>query len=242
MHSFIGNAGPALSKIDFSKKFVSISIRNTGQIRLNDAVCFFYTVSSKEIDMKKTVFLLLSFISVLFPACESVENYSSSSTKAQTETEISTEDPEIQQMAALTNEFRTGNEAFYLNSDNRTTTSHVGKLGTLRLDSDLCRAAAIRAKETATSFSHTRPDGRSCFSVAEDLSISYSYIGENIAAGNETAQGTFLQWKEDDKPYSGQGHRRNMLKPEFTRIGIARYYKPNDPDRYNYYWVMILAR
>ena len=138
-----------------------------------------------------------------------------------------------------TNAFRTGNEAYYWNEDNTTKTNLVGRLGTLTLDADLCRAAQIRAGEIVESFSHTRPDRRDCFSVLDDLSISRNSAGENIAAGNAGANATFVQWKEDDKPYSGQGHRRNMLG-DFTKIGIARAYDPSAT--YRYYWVMILTK
>ncbi len=140
----------------------------------------------------------------------------------------------------LTNAFRTGSEAYYLNSDNSSTTSLVGQLSALTLDEDLCRAAAIRAQETVQSFSHTRPNGSSCFTVLSELGISYSAVGENIAAGNQSGERTFLQWKEDNKNYSGQGHRRNMLGKNFTRIGIAYTY--NASSTYKYYWCMILAR
>jgi len=138
----------------------------------------------------------------------------------------------------LTNEFRTGSEAYYLNKDNATTTSLVGKLSALTLDEELCRAAQIRANEIVKSFSHTRPNGKSCFTVLSDLSISYSAAGENIAAGSSTGSGTFTQWKEDGKNYAGQGHRRNMLGQNFTKIGIAYAYAEGS----RYYWAMILAK
>lgn len=153
---------------------------------------------------------------------------------------VANTDEKVIECFNLTNEFRTGSEAFYLNEDNATTTSLVGKLGTLELDAELCRAAQIRANEIVKSFSHTRPNGKSCFTVLSDLSISYSAAGENIAAGSSTGRGTFTQWKEDDENYAGQGHRRNMLGQNFTKIGIAYAYA--EGSRYRYYWAMILAK
>ena len=149
-------------------------------------------------------------------------------------------DAEIQSVFTLTNSFRTGNEAFYLNEDNTTTTNLVGQLSALTLDEQLCKAAAIRAKEIVGNFSHTRPNGSSCFTVLQDISYSYAAVGENIAAGNQSGSATFNQWKEDDENYSGQGHRRNMLSPDFTKIGIAYTFDANST--YKYYWTMILAR
>ena len=139
----------------------------------------------------------------------------------------------------LVNEFRTGKEAHYLNSDNKTNTNLVGKLGKLTLDENLCKAAAIRAEEIVKNFSHTRPNGSACFTVLKDCSISYGLAAENIAAGNKSGEKTFIQWKEDDEPYSGQGHRRNMLNKDAKKIGIAYTYNANST--YKYYWVMILT-
>ena len=151
-------------------------------------------------------------------------------------------DDEVTACFNLVNEFRTGNEAFYLNKDNTTTTNLVGELGKLTLDEELCKAAAIRAEEIVKSFSHTRPDGKgSCFTVLEECGISYTSPGENIAAGTNasTGESAFKMWKEDGEPYSGQGHRRNMLG-NFTKIGIAYTYAPDS--KYKYYWVMILIK
>lgn len=140
----------------------------------------------------------------------------------------------------LTNQFRTGSEAWYWNEDNATKTNLVGQLAELTLDEDLCRAAQVRANEIVKSFSHTRPDGRSCFTVFDDLGISASAKGENIAAGSSTGAATFKQWKEDNENYAGQGHRRNMLNKNFTKIGIAYAYDANST--YKYYWAMVLAK
>ena len=144
-------------------------------------------------------------------------------------------DDEVLVCYNLTNKFRTGNEAWYFSDDTKTTkTSLVGKLGELTLDEELCKAAAIRAEEIVKSFSHTRPNGKSCFTVFDDLGIKAGYKAENIAMGNTSGEKTFLQWKEDGKPYSGQGHRRNMLSTSATKIGIAH-------DNSGRYWAMILS-
>ena len=149
-------------------------------------------------------------------------------------------DDKVRACLNATNAFRTGNEAWYWNKDNTTKTDLTGKLGKLTLDENLCKAAQIRANEIVSEFSHTRPNGKDCFTVLKELSISYSAVGENIAAGRSTGEATFTQWKEDNEDYNGQGHRRNMLGKNFTRIGIAYTYDANS--RYKYYWAMILAK
>ena len=148
-----------------------------------------------------------------------------------------TGDEEIKTLFKLTNDFRTGSEANYVNEDG--STKNVPGLKALTLDKDLCEAAAIRAKEIVQDFSHTRPNGSSCFTVLDELGIKAGAKAENIAAGNKSGEKTFNQWKEDNKPYSGQGHRRNMLSTSATKIGLAYAYDPNST--YKYYWVMILT-
>ena len=191
--------------------------------------------------MKKSFFVLTVFIlsAVFFFGCSDNSDEKNDTGKENTKVTANI-DEEVKKVFNLTNSFRTGNAAFYLNKDNSSITNLVGKLGTLTLDEDLCKAAQIRANEIVSNFSHTRPNGSDCFTVLIELSISYSAVGENIAAGNKSGEGTFLQWKEDNKKYSGQGHRRNMLGKNFTRIGIAYAYDANST--YKHYWAMILAK
>ena len=150
-----------------------------------------------------------------------------------------TDDSQIKAIFDQTNSFRTGNEAYYLNSDNKTNKNLVGKLGKLTLDENLCKAAAIRAEEIVNKFAHERHNGSSCFTVLKDCSIRYGFAAENIAAGSSTGSATFNQWKEDGRPYSGQGHRRSMLSESATKIGLAYAYSSEAP--YKYYWVMELT-
>lgn len=56
---------------------------------------------------------------------------------------------------------------------------------------------------------------------------------ENIAAGNEDVDQTFLQWK------NSKGHSENIFNPESRYAGIGICYIPNSP--YGYYWVMNTA-
>lgn len=88
-------------------------------------------------------------------------------------------------------------------------------LSALTLDDDLCRAAQVRAGETAESFSHTRPDGRDCFSVLDDYNISHYCAAENIARGSSTAEGAMRQWM------NSPGHRSNILYPSVGKLGVG---------------------
>lgn len=172
-----------------------------------------------------TVFMMFAVIGVfsLTAAAESVVSVDVTGQYGQTE---------ARKMLAMINEFRTGSDAWQWNSDNTTKTvysaANGNALGTLTYDYNLERAAMLRAMETAIYWDHTRPNGTSCFTAYS----GYNYYGENIAAGYGTAEAVFTGWQETNEDYSGQGHRRNMLDPGFTAVGIGHVY-------YNgcHYWV-----
>ena len=136
-------------------------------------------------------------------------------------------------MLEMINSFRTGNEAWYWNSDNKTKT-YCKNLKALSYDYDLERIAMQRAAEIALSFSHTRPNGERCFSL---MSTVCTYAGENIAAGHTSASMVMEAWKETDDPYEGQGHRRNMLDGNYNAVGVACVYVNG-----KYYWVQEFGR
>lgn len=88
-------------------------------------------------------------------------------------------------------------------------------LAPLTLDPALCAAAQIRAEEIDVSFSHTRPDGKSGFTVLKELKTPYLACGENIAKGSPTPGRVMEGWMHSS------GHRANILHPHFTSIGIG---------------------
>ncbi|WP_411335246.1 CAP domain-containing protein [Ruminococcus gauvreauii] len=90
-------------------------------------------------------------------------------------------------------------------------------LNALAIDESIASAALVRAKETETSFSHTRPDGRTFSSVLTDMGISFRGAGENIAWGQRTPEEVMNGWMNSD------GHRANILNAKFTKIGVGYY-------------------
>lgn len=120
-------------------------------------------------------------------------------------------------MLPMINSWRTGGSAWYWNKGDGSK-HQCGKMSALTYDYKLEAIALQRAYEIAVSFSHVRPNGEDCFTCTAGSTGS---SGENIAAGNSTTSAVFDQWKEENKKYSGQGHRRNMLSSSFTAIGIA---------------------
>jgi len=89
-------------------------------------------------------------------------------------------------------------------------------LSALQLDATLCAAAEVRAKEVTTRFSHTRPDGTSCFTVLRDFGIKYSVCGENIALGFTDAKKVVDGW------LNSSSHRANILNPNFKFMGLGK--------------------
>ena len=128
---------------------------------------------------------------------------------------------EARTMLDMINEFRTGGSAWYWDP---TDTEKISvTVPALEYDYGLEQIAMQRAAEIAVSFDHERPNGTMCFTVVVDG--YYSTSGENLAGGNAysvtTAAGVFGEWQETDMPYWGQGHRRNMLEPDFGYVGIG---------------------
>lgn len=118
------------------------------------------------------------------------------------------------------------NEVYEITNNYR---SLVG-VSSLTLDSSLVEAASIRAKELSDSFSHTRPNGSSCFTVLSELGISYGTAGENIAAGYSSSQSVMEGWR------SSNGHYQNIISSKFKKIGIGVNIINNQ-----YYWVQIFS-
>lgn len=88
-------------------------------------------------------------------------------------------------------------------------------LHSLKLDSELCAAAQIRANEIVTSFSHTRPDGRKFSTVLTDNGIRFTAAGENIAWGQRSPEEVMDAWMGSD------GHRANIMNAGYTKLGVG---------------------
>lgn len=98
-------------------------------------------------------------------------------------------------------------------------------LSEFQWDDELYDAVLIRAKEISKKFSHTRPDGSTCFTVSKKLN------GENIAKGYSSADKVVDGWM------NSSGHRENILNDSFTKMVIG-YYKDNS----GIYWVQGFER
>jgi uncharacterized protein YkwD len=86
----------------------------------------------------------------------------------------------------------------------------------LVLDGDLCAAAEVRAKEVLSYFSHTRPNGTSCFTVLREFGVNYRVCGENIAKGYNDARSVVNAWM------NSASHRANILNPNYKFMGVGK--------------------
>lgn len=90
-------------------------------------------------------------------------------------------------------------------------------LSKLTINTTAASAALTRAKETVTSFSHTRPSGKSFSTALTEAGVSYRGCGENIAYGQKTPQEVMNGWM------NSSGHRANILNANYTSIGVGVY-------------------
>ncbi len=103
-------------------------------------------------------------------------------------------------------------------------------LGSLSLNMTLGAAADFHSQDMATSgyFEHTALDGTSFDQNIRNFGYTGATMGENIAAGMETAAEAMVAWQ------SSPEHNAGMLNPSFNEIGIGRYYDASS--LYGWYW------
>lgn len=95
-------------------------------------------------------------------------------------------------------------------------------LSALSVSTELRDTARLRSQEIVRSFSHTRPDGSSCFTAFPDWNGTKA---ENIAAGYATPAKVMEGWM------NSEGHRKNILTPGLRYIGVGCYESGG-----RYYW------
>lgn len=105
-------------------------------------------------------------------------------------------------------------------------------LGPLVFSNALNRAAAWKSEHMATNDYFSHDDAiidRGFVDRLRDCGYTANtWLAENIAAGNDTAEETFEQWRDS------AGHNSNMLSPNMVAIGVARVF--NETSTYGWYW------
>lgn len=89
----------------------------------------------------------------------------------------------------------------------------------LVMDWELARVARTKSQDMAAKnyFSHQSPTYGSPFEMMKQFGIQYKTAGENIASGQTTPNDVMIAWM------NSQGHRANILKPDYTHLGVGYY-------------------
>lgn len=127
------------------------------------------------------------------------------------------ETPETPDNQPETGNQETGGQHAYVEAVVRLVNQERAKNGLqpLTINTAVQAAASVRAKEIQTSFSHTRPDGRSYSTALQEQKVSYRGSGENFAWGQKSPEQVMEGWM------NSSGHRANILNPKFTTIGVG---------------------
>jgi uncharacterized protein YkwD len=90
-------------------------------------------------------------------------------------------------------------------------------LAPLTVDALLTTAAQAHSDDMVARafYSHTSPDGSQPWDRAAAAGSERRTIGENIACGQRSPAEVVRGWM------NSPGHRANILKPDFTHIGIG---------------------
>ena len=185
--------------------------------------------------MKKLISIFLSLVMALSVfSCMGMNVY------AATSTTVKFEQSNARTVLNMINSFRSSGDTWYWNSNN-TAKTYV-TCSPLQYDYTLEKIAMQRACELIYLYEHKRPNGSSVFTTYKDYGYTSNGKGENIAQityqGKNTvdnAAAVHNAWREDKEYYAGQGHRRAMLDPRYTAVGIAHIYY-FDGTKYIHFW------
>ena len=81
----------------------------------------------------------------------------------------------------------------------------------------LMTSALIKAQDMKDNeyFEHVSPSGLDMSYFVGEAGYGYSTVGENLAEGYFSAQDVHIAWM------NSEGHRENILSPDFEEIGVA---------------------
>jgi len=128
-------------------------------------------------------------------------------------TEITNPSEDKEEVSTSTEVSAFEQEVFELTNAERTKAG----LSPLTLDTELSKVARVKSQDMKDNnyFSHTSPTYGSPFDMMKAFGISYTSAAENIAQGQTTPAEVVEAWM------NSQGHRENILNPNYTHIGIG---------------------
>ncbi|MCD7035441.1 CAP domain-containing protein [Metabacillus sp. GX 13764] len=87
----------------------------------------------------------------------------------------------------------------------------------LQADEKLSQVARAKSEDMQKNnyFDHQSPTYGSPFDMMKKFGVTYQSAGENIAMGQQTPEEVVQAWM------NSEGHRKNILNPDFTHIGVG---------------------
>ncbi|MFO0958454.1 MAG: CAP domain-containing protein [Isosphaeraceae bacterium] len=87
----------------------------------------------------------------------------------------------------------------------------------LEPDARLMAAALRQAQDMAKAgkSGHTGSDESTMITRTRDAGYRFRFLGENVAGGQRTPDEAMAGWM------NSEGHRKNVLNPDYTQIGVA---------------------
>lgn len=145
-----------------------------------------------------------------------VEKPTETTTQSQTSNNPSVNKSIEQQVLDLVNKERTSNG-----------------LSPLTLNAEVSKVAQMKSEDMRDKnyFSHTSPTYGSPFDMLKKFNVKYTYAGENIAKGQKTPEAVVNAWM------NSEGHRANILNPNYTQMGIGYALKGSTP-----YWTQMFIK
>lgn len=103
----------------------------------------------------------------------------------------------------------------------------------LKMSEELRSIATLKARDMKDNnyFDHTSKTYGTPFQMLQDFGVHYSAAGENIAAGQRTAEEVMNAW------LNSSGHRANILNKNFDTIGIGYV----EGGQYGTYWTQLFT-
>ncbi len=102
-------------------------------------------------------------------------------------------------------------------------------LNPVMMNAELNHVATLKAMDMRDNnyFDHNSQNYGTPFEMLQRFGIHYSYAGENIAAGQKSAQQVMNDWM------NSSGHRANILNANYTHLGVGYV----EGGSYGTYWV-----
>lgn len=96
-------------------------------------------------------------------------------------------------------------------------------LPSLKENWELSRIARVKSQDMINNnyFSHNSPIYGTPFNMIKNFGLTFSSAAENIAYGQQNAKSVMNSWM------NSQGHKANILNPNYNQIGVGIAKSPN---------------